>query len=154
MSVVAATTRIKWPSVQLNRADLPQSALDLIGLIGMSATAKLIQTIPGIKFPVPRGEANNAEGTARFATFVEIIGEDAARLIVKHYGGSDIYVPSCKKAIRAARDRQIVADYERGSAVLDLAIRYSLSYRQIETILKTTDTTPVRADSQTDLFAA
>jgi hypothetical protein len=133
--------------------DLPQSALDLIALIGLPATIQLVEAMPGIKFPVPKGEDNNSGGAARFATLVEAVGDKAAHVLVAHFGGDDLYVPSCKKAIQLARDRQIVAEYLDGSTVTELAIRYRLSYRRIEVILKTTDTTPVATHQQADLFA-
>lgn len=133
--------------------DLPKSAIDLIELIGLPATVALVEAMPGIKFPVPRGEDNNAAGAARFAHLVEAIGDEPSRRLMAHYGGEDLYVPSCKKAIRLARDRQIVADYEADASVLELALKYRLSYRSIEMILKRTDTTPVPTDRQADLFA-
>lgn len=133
--------------------DLPQSALDLIALIDLPATFLLIDAIPGIKFPMPKGEDNNSSGAARFEMLVDIVGDEAARTLVKHYGGDDLYVPSCKKAIQLARDRQIVAEYLDGATVFDLAIKYKLSYRRIEVILKMTDTTPAESIQQADLFA-
>ncbi|MDD5249682.1 MAG: Mor transcription activator family protein [Rhodocyclaceae bacterium] len=139
--------------VTINLDDLPRSAVDLIQLIGLAATLALIDAFPSIKFPVPKGEDNNPEGAARFALLVEAIGDAPARVLVRHYGGDDLYVPSCKQAVRRARDRQIVADYGVGASVFELALKYRLSYRQIETILKTADTTPAEPSKQADLFA-
>ena len=108
--------------------DLPQSARDLITQIGLPATVALIQAMPGIRFPVPRGENNNPDGAARFAQLVEIIGYEATLILVRNYGDDrGLYVPSCKKAILRARDRQIIADYGTGVTVLDLALKYRLS---------------------------
>lgn len=139
--------------VRIALADLPQSALDLIGLIELPAALRLIEAMPGINFPVPRGENNNADGAAKFAMLVDAVGDEAARVLVRHYGGGDMYVPSCLKAIKAARNRQIVAEYESGIKVIALAIKYRLSYRQIEAILKATDTTAIEPSKQADLFA-
>ena len=116
--------------------DLPQSARDLITQIGLPATVALIQAMPGVRFPVPRGENNNPDGAARFAQLVEIVGYEATLILVQNYGNDrGLYVPSCKKAIVRARDRQIIADYGSGVTVLDLALKYRLSYRRIEGIL-------------------
>ena len=116
--------------------DLPQSARDLITQIGLPATVALIQAMPGIRFPVPRGENNNPDGAARFAQLVEIVGYEATLILVQNYGNDrGLYVPSCKKAIFRARDRQIISDYGTGVTVLDLALKYRLSYRRIEGIL-------------------
>lgn len=135
-------------------SDLPQSAIDLITLISLTAAVRLIESMPGIKFPVPKGEDNNSEGAARFSMLVDVVGDIAARVLVKHYGGTDMYIPSCKKAMQRVRDRQIVADYDAGMSVFDLAIKYRLSYRRIEVILKATDTTPPTATQQADFFAS
>lgn len=133
-------------------ADLPKSALDLIELIGMPATIALIEAMPAINFPVPRGEDNNVAGASRFAYLVDAVGDEAARILVSHFNGTDMYVPSCKRAILRARDRKIVADYDAGTSIFELALKYKLSYRSIEMILKRTDTTPVPEDKQADLF--
>ncbi len=133
--------------------DLPQSARDLIAQIGLPATVALIQAMPGVRFPVPRGETNNPDGAARFAQLVEIVGYDAALILMHNYGNDrGLYVPSCKKAILRARDRQIVADYSAGLTVLDLALKYRLSYRRIEGILNTPITTPPPTATQLSLL--
>ena len=76
----------------------------------------------------PRGVANNSAGAARFTQLVEIVGRDVTLILVRNYGNDrGLYVPSCKKAILRARDRQITADYDTSVTVLDLALKYRLS---------------------------
>lgn len=133
--------------------DLPQSARDLITQIGLPATVALIQAMPGVRFPVPRGENNNPDGAARFAQLVEIVGYEATLVLVQNYGNDrGLYVPSCKKAILRARDRQIIADYGTGVTVLDLALKYRLSYRRIEGILNAPITPPPPTAAQLSLL--
>ena len=133
--------------------DLPQSARDLITQIGLPATVALIQAMPGVRFPVPRGENNNPGGGARFAQLVEIVGYEATLILVQNYGNDrGLYVPSCKKAILRARDRQIIADYGTGVTVLDLALKYRLSYRHIEGILNAPITPPPPTAAQLSLL--
>lgn len=133
--------------------DLPQSARDLITQIGLPATVALIQAMPGIRFPVPRGENNNPDGAARFAQLVEIVGYEATLILVRNYGDDrGLYVPSCKKAILRARDRQIIADYGTGVTVLDLALKYRLSYRRIEGILNALNSLPLPTEAQLSLL--
>jgi len=139
--------------ITIDLADLPKSAIDLVERYGMATAVSLIEAWPSIKFPVPVGKQNNLEGARRFAMLAEIVGEAKAEEIVAHCGGTDLYIPSCKTAIRMARNRQIVADYTSGSTVFELAIKYRLSYRSIEMILKTTDTTLADSTAQADLFA-
>lgn len=133
--------------------DLPQSARDLIVQIGLPATVALIQAMPGVRFPVPRGENNNPEGAARFAQLVEIVGHEATLSLVQNYGNDrGLYVPSCKKAILRARDRQIVADYGNSVTVLDLSLKYRLSYRRIEGILNAPIPVPPPTSPQLSLL--
>lgn len=133
--------------------DLPQSARDLITQIGLPATVALIQAMPGVRFPVPRGENNNPDGAARFAQLVEIVGYEATLILVQNYGNDrGLYVPSCKKAIVRARDRQIIADYGTGVTVLDLALKYRLSYRRIEGILNAPISIPPPTSPQLSLL--
>lgn len=133
--------------------DLPRSARDLIAQIGLPATVALIQAMPGIRFPVPCGEHNNPEGAARFAQLADVVGRDGALILVRNYGNDrGLYIPSCKKAILRARDRQIVADYGAGITVLDLALKYRLSYRRIEDILNTPISPPPAPDAQLTLL--
>ena len=133
--------------------DLPQSARDLITQIGLPATVALIQAMPGVRFPVPRGENNNPDGAARFAQLVEIVGYEATLILVQNYGNDrGLYVPSCKKAILRARDRQIIADYGTGVTVLDLALKYRLSYRRIEGILNAPTAPPAPTAAQLSLL--
>lgn len=132
--------------------ELPQSARDLISQIGMPAAVALIQAMPGARFPVPRGEDNNPAGAARFAQLVDVVGYEATLILVRNYGDDrDLYVPSCKKAILRARDRQIIAEYGTGVAVFDLGLKYKLSYRRIEGILAKPDTTPEPASESVQL---
>lgn len=128
-------------------ADLPPSTQDQVALIGLPATVRLVESMPGVRFPVPKG----CDGD-RFDQLVEACGIKAAKVLVKHYGSTLMYIASCKGAIRRARDRQIVADYNEGVSVFDLALSWKLSYRQIETILSCTDTTEPAACNQVELF--
>lgn len=127
--------------------DLPQTTRDQVALIGLPATVRLVEAMPGLRFPVPKG----CDGE-RFDQLVEACGLKAAKALVKAYGGTLLYVASCKDALRLARNRQIVAEYNAGSSVTDLALFYKLSYRQIETILSRTDTTVPAASNQVELF--
>lgn len=134
-------------------ADLPRSAIDLVDLIGLAATVRLVESMPGILFPVPRGEDNNAAGADRFQQLSDIVGLEAARILIKHYGGKGgMYIPSCKTALRRARNRSIVALYNAGVSVFDLALAWRLSDRQIKSILKLTDTAAPVESNQVEMF--
>lgn len=140
-------------SLPLYLADLPASARELIDHIGLTATLDLIKAMPGIRYPIPTAANNNPAGEARFAWLVEVVGATAAQTLVRVYGGQDLYIPSCRRAILRARDRGIVAAYSQGQSVTELALEHQLCYRSVELILKKTDTTPPPVQLQGELFS-
>jgi hypothetical protein len=140
--------------------DLPQSAVDLINLIGLTAALRLVKTWPGHPFPVPKGENNNPEGAALFAALADIVGQDNARILVRVYGGTILYIPRCKVAMTRALHRQIASDYDarlksgepHSSIISALALAHFFTTRWVEIILKSTDTTDPSEAFQADLF--
>jgi hypothetical protein len=141
--------------------DLPQSAVDLINLIGLPAALRLVQKKPGHPFPVPKGENNNPEGAALFSALAEIVGLDNARILVRVYGGTILYIPRCKVAMTRAQHRQIASDYDARlksgephiAIISTLALAHSFTTRWVEIILKSTDTTEPSESIQADLFS-
>ena len=141
--------------------DLPQSAVDLVNLIGLPAALRLVKTWPGHPFPVPKGENNNPEGAARFTTLVEVVGLENSRILVRVYGGTILNIPRCKVAMTRALHRQIASDYdarlkagEPHSAIIStLALAHFFTTRWVEIILKSTDTTEPSESIQADLFS-
>jgi Mor family transcriptional regulator len=75
---------------------------------------------------------------------VWLVGQDAALLLVKNWGGDRLYVPSCRQVEWQYRNDQIRTEYdiltgERGysnnEACFDIGIRYKQSGRTIERIV-------------------
>jgi hypothetical protein len=115
-------------------ARLPDSVKELIDVIGFEAALALVRAFPGIPIKVPVGRRPDG---VMFQRLVEAIGRTAAERFVFHYGGESGYVvPRCAAAIRAVRDAEIIAKYDGGANVDNLARKYRLSVRQIRTILK------------------
>ncbi len=65
---------------------------------------------------------------------IEAIGDDAAKRLSAHYGGSEIYIP--RAAINRARNIQIQQGRKAGKSAKELAAQFKLSTRRIRTILK------------------
>lgn len=86
----------------INLQDLPQSALELIEIIGANNTVQLIQKLGGVRYPVPLAENNNAQGKARFDELTSVIGIEAAQSMVQHFGGTFIEIPVARKALGLA----------------------------------------------------
>ena len=68
-----------------------------------------------------------------FEELKEIVGEDAAKLFVEHYAGSNLYTP--KKLILEAKRLKIIEGFKRGASYRELARRYGYTERHIRNIV-------------------
>jgi len=124
--------------------ELPDFVRLLVRLIGMPKTVMLIEQLGGTTFPVAKRLSR--QGEVRYQLLAEVVGVEAADRLTEHFGGEPLYIPTCAKAVRLARDRRIRADFdtitrEHSSlyAVVKLVQRNKLSDRQIWRILKQED---------------
>lgn len=118
----------------LRLEDLPETAREIVEVIGLPKALRLVEELGGTSFPLPRGEW---EGL-RVQMLAEVVGEAATRRLIEHYAGTPLYIPSCAAAMRAARDRAIQSEYLAGTPAYLLALKYRLSERHIWRILKVT----------------
>ena len=122
---------------------LPNSAIELIGLIGLSETFILIEHYGGTAIWIPNkaveGHPNGAE-----------IGLGAWSKLCARYGSTYLEIPLCKRAVNQLRERQILNE----SVTLtdqELARRYNTTERTIRRIRERHGVTP-RCDKTLDLF--
>jgi hypothetical protein len=122
------------PVAEQARADLelPGTALELISAIGFDATMKLVEAMPGYDFRVP---AKLGDGLIS-DLLVEAIGHDAAEALIKWGKGSTLYVPACKKALLAKRDREIIRRIESGEHIFRVCQEFKLTRRHLQRVLK------------------
>lgn len=120
---------------------LPATIQTLAALIGLPKTLRLVEELGGTTFPVAQGKTRLGE--IRFAALAEVVGNEAATQIAKHFASEKLYIAKCADALRQIRNRSICEEYDvisahHGSptAVVQLALKYRLSDRQIEKILK------------------
>jgi hypothetical protein len=119
---------------------LPEMAVLLIRLIGSDAALRMMEpaNYGGKSYLVPKFEIGRGEQA--FAALAESIGMENAKLLCKHFGGENIYVPLLNRFHLAARNRAIVAAYVDGSkSVWELSTEHKMSGRRIWQILKTTN---------------
>ncbi len=151
---------MKRPEHEIARAAhlLPDNAKELVNLLTLPVTLKLVEAYGGTHFPVPK--TARAEGQY-FAALSEAVGVDAAGTLVRRFGNTRLYVPKCAKALRALRDANIRADYDKSCAELGhnatvnnvLVPKYGLCDRRIEKILeRPDDLLPVADELQGSLF--
>lgn len=120
-------------------SDLPETARNLVRLLGWAKAEALIRELGGIPYPVPKGEANNPAGAIRFARLEEIVGRRGAERLVAEYGGDTLEIPKCKKAIARARMRAMKARCDAGATLEDIALEFDCTTRWVSMVLKRPD---------------
>ena len=104
----------------------------------------------GTSFSVPLGIT--LRGQEQREKLVQIIGREQATKLIGRYGGTTLYIPTCRQAFVDTRDRNINLERDElareglseRALVSVLAVRHGLSDRQIWRILKKSG--PVRPD--------
>lgn len=96
--------------MRLSLAHLPRTARDLIDLIGVAATLRLVDARAGQMIAVPK--RLRVKGEAAFEVLAGVIGEDAAAALCERYGGEYLTVPSCKRAVLAVRDAELQVRFD------------------------------------------
>ena len=94
-----------------------------VELIGIKATMALVEVHGGTRLCI-------AEAADENAALVALIGADKAAILGRHFGRERPVIPKGEAALRALRNRRIVADLERMS-VRQVALRYGLHERRI-----------------------
>ncbi len=125
----------------LDKSYLPAVAQELAEAVGLPKALRLVETLGGTTFPVPKRETK--QGELRFAVLSDVVGVEAAEVLVRRYGSTDLYIPKCAEAMRRLRDAAICREYDTliqstsgNEAVQRLARSHRLSDRQIFNILK------------------
>lgn len=96
--------------MKLSLAHLPRTARDLVDLIGLVATLRLIEAAAGQVLTIPKGKRE--KGKVLLENLAAIVGDEAAAKIVARYGGEYLTIPSCKRAGYAVRDAELQARFD------------------------------------------
>lgn len=120
---------------------LPPILQDIVELIGMHATMKLVEHYGGVRLYVPKLELADDH------ILVRQIGRRAAEKLHTIYGGELIEIPKAERALRAVRNARIRKQRSEGVLVSVVALQNRLTERQIRTICG-----EVEDDRQVDLF--
>lgn len=90
---------------------LPETVLDIAGLIGFPATALLIKALGGTT--IPFGKGVRAVGARRMGLLRDAVGEENTLILTKHFGGlPPVYLPRCDRALRELRNRSFIVEFE------------------------------------------
>ncbi len=111
---------------------LPPFAQELVDLIGFDPTMSLVRAFGGIPMRIPKRNG----GGASYEAISELVGHEAADKLVARYGGDRVKMPRCQRLLVVERWRRIIADYERGDTLNQIALRYRITERAVSKILK------------------
>lgn len=127
---------------------LPPLLQRFVELIGVAPTMELVRRFGGVRLYVPTPE----RVTADHPLAAIVGGEDNLRALAEEYGGLPHFqLPKAERAMKAARNAQIVADYERKSA-REMALEHGITEGQVVRILSAAGAQPPANRRQPDLF--
>lgn len=113
--------------------ELPATARELVEVIGLDATIDLVKDFGGDDLKIP--EVVN--GTSRmWEILVETIGPQAAEKLVRRCAGTVIYVPMCRIALLAHRNREIIRRFDAGEALDAIRRDIKVTRRHMYRLLK------------------
>lgn len=109
----------------IDAADLPETLRDIVDMIGLPSTLKLVEKFPGVRVFVPRQKNLEADHH-----LVQLLGADAAEKLAAYFDGSEYPVPKAAAALIRLRDRKI--QQRRGdSTAAELALEFGLTERHV-----------------------
>jgi hypothetical protein len=117
---------------------LPEVAKVIHGLVGPESMIRFIRKWGGthIDFPKCADRFDTSEIVRRVA---DEIGIADAKLIATHYAGVRLWVPICKKALLAVRNRKIKADLDACIPARVIAQKWQMHERNVWFIAKSPD---------------
>lgn len=128
------------PALAIREADLPPSARDLVRLVGWRGAIAIVREMPGARIYCPVfGATLSRRADARYAQVAELVGERGAARLYKEYARTIFEVPTCRAALRRARDRYVRALYDANTPIEQICAATGISRRQVFYVLKTVD---------------
>lgn len=121
---------------------LPRQLVEIAEAIGLPATQRLVEELGGTTWTVAKGVRRL--GIIRHEALKDIVGEQAAAIMIERWANIPLYIPKCEAAVRRLRDLEINRQFEQGvregvsanTLVAELARANKLSDRRIWEILK------------------
>ncbi|MEY4591530.1 MAG: hypothetical protein RIR18_425 [Pseudomonadota bacterium] len=136
---------------------LPKVIEEIIRVIGHGKAMELVREFSGQEMRIPRTESSDT-----WAALVEVIGERATRALSDAFAGSEaIYIAQCTAAIKAERNRKMIARYDallksghsgRGAVSVLVSEFKPISNRWVEVVVNRPAPTPTGHEAQGELF--
>lgn len=118
---------------------MPKSIQELVDLIGMDETLRLIEAFGGLDYQIPKSmQANNAK------RLLSVIGQVATAKLIQTYGGERVYINRCESLRLELRNQAffyaVLAKMETGvsqtRAIQEVAPVFDISERYAYDIIK------------------
>lgn len=111
---------------------LPQRLQEIVGLIGLQATMRLVERFGGLRIYIP------AVATPEHP-IAELIGLDAFGKLCEEYSadghGLRFELPNARRALNAVRNAQIRDEFAASKSVRELAAEHRLTERHVTRIV-------------------
>lgn len=115
---------------------LPALLQDMAEHIPMEAVIRLAERFGGTVLCIPKRLPKNSELPA-------VLGADVAAKLVAVYGGENLDIPRACRMIRFVRNQEIVRlRRQEGAPLKDLARAFSMTMRNVTSILRTAGASP------------
>lgn len=120
---------------------LPRAIAEMVDVIGMDATIRLVEELGGADFDMPVG----SKDSYRLSVLKNILAEAEVDALLAVYGGARIYIPRCEAALRELRNQRfavhvrVLMEQEglsQKAAVQKLIAGYGITERWAYEILK------------------
>lgn len=118
---------------------LPPTIQTIVELIGHGAAMDLVRELGGREIRVPAGKQGDT-----WEYLVEILGPQKAARFHERFRGDELYIALCDRALKADRNRRMIARYEaliaqgyssRGAVGILVGEFRPISYRTVENIV-------------------
>lgn len=125
--------------------ELPQSLTEVLEVIGLPSTIKLVKEYGGTRIFVP----SRLKAQHKLAN---LLGFEHAQRLSQYFAGESLSIARAANAIRAKRNKDIARRYDEGETTPSLAREYQLTERQVYTILSRATAQKNTLRSKTDMM--
>lgn len=135
---------------------LPAVVQEIIRHVGHGHAMALVREFGGQNMRLPKGEGGDT-----WSALVEVIGERSTKALCAAFGGEEVYIALCDRALKRDRQRKMIAKYEklikqghssRGAVSVLVREFRPISNRQVEKIVNSPLPEPSGVTKQGQLF--
>lgn len=87
---------------------LPETVVQMVDAIGFADTERLILKIGGTRFKFGKGRLD----TPRLKILMDTLGSEQTYKLLAVFGGEEVYVPRCDKALRTLRNARFFQAFQ------------------------------------------